>query len=817
MLLAAALVSCQKESGSSSIQFQARTSWHQGEAGTKTTYTGDVTSEQVSGNTKKTERIDWTEGDLIRVYCPQAYASGSADTHFSDYAVSSTSSSGTVCTATIVSDGNGLQWGSGSHDFYAMYPSPDTEGLEGASFDDGTMVFTMPSEQTIIRKDESSLAFDPDMRYAPMLAEASIGSAGSSVSLDFSPKYTAYEFTINKGSLATIHLTRFTLTSTTGYLTGCYTINKGAYDTVASVTNGGKSITVDMSGIVLDADNATLSFMVLALPQTVSGLELFFEGEEIGVRSFKLNKSDGTPISLAPFRKYFISGISLPAPVGANLDDSIFWNGSIYYFDDTVHWLNKEVNTGDGFHWNQLDHVELNDDSDAYLWCGDVISRSATAYASPVDAPVHIYWSSSNTDVVTVDRFVGRVTAIAPGEATVTATALIDHYLGDALSTSYKVYVNAPTAITLTASDDASLFPGTSKTLTATVSFTSYGNAPSYPADLLAWSVDSSEYVSLSDAQNQPALETGIATAVATGVAVGGVSNVTVAVAPQYAASLSASIAVECGIDIVQTSDFTGRFRGLVLSPGILKWDAELNGGAGGYTITDGEDQLFLLNWFGDDSAIDVYYHEWNDVNNPNCLKYRLDGNNNTSESIQGTVTVGNQVWRIPSKTDWETIISGAVTSTINGVPARISDVYLYLTGSPYEGKGYGDHAEENADYIAGCFIIPDGLVITCPGMLADNTTFPDPDHSVSYAVFRSLINSGCIFIPRIGSYSATPSEPDWFYPGFTVSCWTSTEGTTDFPNSSPSAYVFKAYVSETKVSIVYSQLNYNPVYMVHD
>ena len=59
--------------------------------------------------------------------------------------------------------------------------------------------------------------------------------------------------------------------------------------------------------------------------------------------------------------------------------------------------------------------------SELTLTAGDS-DTSLTATVTPIDSTDKVVWSSSKTDVATVDA-TGKVTAVAPGEATITATA----------------------------------------------------------------------------------------------------------------------------------------------------------------------------------------------------------------------------------------------------------------------------------------------------------------------------------------------------------------------------------------------------------
>ena len=323
LLLALVAVSCNKDSRTGTIRFLANTAGFEEKDDTRTVFTGTKVGD--------VERIDWSEGDILRIYCGEATMLGSSNQHECDYTVSASSSSGSaVCTASInpATDVNGMQWGENEHTFYAMYPSPDTDGLVGASFENGTMVFTMPATQTVTRKENTGIWL-PDMKYAPMLAVTTVNAYADSVPLDFSPKYSAFSFTVKKAKYAVIHLSSFTLTSATGYLTGTYTLEAGAYTPdggVSNVTNGGKSITVDLNGVVLDADTPDLTFTVLAGPQYLSGLVIGFTGEEIGTRTLALNRN-GNPLPFAAYKKYNIKGLSFPD--GIVTLDGINWDGTI--------------------------------------------------------------------------------------------------------------------------------------------------------------------------------------------------------------------------------------------------------------------------------------------------------------------------------------------------------------------------------------------------------------------------------------------------------------------------------------------------------
>lgn len=71
------------------------------------------------------ERIDWDDGDAIRIYCAEASEPSSK---YHDYFIKTgtVSASGKLSNAELNHDpgSTGLRWGTGTHNFYALYPSP---------------------------------------------------------------------------------------------------------------------------------------------------------------------------------------------------------------------------------------------------------------------------------------------------------------------------------------------------------------------------------------------------------------------------------------------------------------------------------------------------------------------------------------------------------------------------------------------------------------------------------------------------------------------------------------------------------------------
>ena len=74
--------------------------------------------------------INWTSDDVIRIFCPQAFGSGSE----ADY---------TIQGSTLTPKGTQLRWGDGIHSFYAVYPAGEISG--------NVVSANIPSTQSAVR------------------------------------------------------------------------------------------------------------------------------------------------------------------------------------------------------------------------------------------------------------------------------------------------------------------------------------------------------------------------------------------------------------------------------------------------------------------------------------------------------------------------------------------------------------------------------------------------------------------------------------------------------------------------------------------
>ena len=299
------------------------------------------------------ERIDWKEGDLITIYSPQAVMADGTDP-VCDYRVDSheTLSGNLMSRATVNPSvaGGGLGWGSGTHNFYAVYPSAETEAFTAAEkaktgLDDTLWKGTVAAEQSPSANGLAGTASAPEilakMQYAHMFATATYDTDAPSVDLPFFPEFTAFEFQVGSGKNPVVDLTSFTITAADGRnaLAGDFAYLLADVDTETDTdpldlskfafSNTSQSITVDFTtlsaGKLTVESGKPVTFTVVALPQDLSGLSITFTGDQIGTRTLRLNDNAGTPIVYAARQKHRIYGLSFPTVVTAG-GEEIEWD-----------------------------------------------------------------------------------------------------------------------------------------------------------------------------------------------------------------------------------------------------------------------------------------------------------------------------------------------------------------------------------------------------------------------------------------------------------------------------------------------------------
>lgn len=291
---------------------------------TKTIYSG----EETTVGSKTYERIDWVPGDLIRVY--SNVATTPSNGKYADYKVTGATASGRKSKATITNVAeHGLIWGDGINKFYAMYPSPSTEGVPSDTdfsiSSDGlhaTITGSIPPTQWVTKGSTTNpcdTVYQPDMRYAYMWADFQ-SQRGQTVDLEFHPAVTALEFTVCNNQSEAININSVGLCSKLSPLTGHMEVLMGldnsgvpsiSQSTLAWEHGVTDTITVKFapSGSVVTVNpGKSVSFTVLTVPHNISGLDVTIKGSRGGEafsKKLELKDDSGYVIFLGS-KKYHI-------------------------------------------------------------------------------------------------------------------------------------------------------------------------------------------------------------------------------------------------------------------------------------------------------------------------------------------------------------------------------------------------------------------------------------------------------------------------------------------------------------------------------
>ena len=284
------LAGCQKGPESSKtanlVQFKAT-------SGAPLTRTAYATGENAHVN--GFHRIDWKPGDQVLVWSDEALNQLPTPSKQYTYGVGTITTQNEKSIATAYDDASkGLTWTEGvsTFKFCAYYPATGgfTATETDANGNPATVKATVPATQAITFANGYGT---PDMQTAYMLAKPVSVARYSTVDLQFSPAYTAFE--INVSSTDAVTITGLTLISearTNGAntfgpsaMSGDFTATVGesawTFPAVAA-TDGNAKVTPTFEAIELtkaneeDAKTNTASFVVFALPQDITSMTMDF-------------------------------------------------------------------------------------------------------------------------------------------------------------------------------------------------------------------------------------------------------------------------------------------------------------------------------------------------------------------------------------------------------------------------------------------------------------------------------------------------------------------------------------------------------------
>ena len=192
------------------VHFRVSTEYDNGEPDadqqTKTVYSGDRISLTYSDSTQRYERIDWVDGDAVKIHCKQALSpNGEAVIYaVSGSATASGKNSTAAATPASGAPGDGFTWAGAdvSHHFFAVYPESLTPfvgtGISGDTGDDiATVSASIPQSQKPVRVENGDVTeYVPDMRNLAMVAYSQRLGAAKEVPLYFKPIASAVRFTL---------------------------------------------------------------------------------------------------------------------------------------------------------------------------------------------------------------------------------------------------------------------------------------------------------------------------------------------------------------------------------------------------------------------------------------------------------------------------------------------------------------------------------------------------------------------------------------------------------------------------------------------
>ena len=331
---------------------------------TKAAYSG------VTNSAGTIERIDWQAGDLMRIYCAQASEPAQK---YADYAVTEVlPPAGEISNARIEvsspgTGGVGLRWGEGDHMFYAVFPSPEDNGITlsmgispyadggtkssvSKSISGATVTAKLPATQKVVSVSGSgtlNCVAAPDLNNMLMTAKNGTFTPDTfpdenTVFLAFTPLTTAVQFTIKNQTKADLTLKSVSLTSVASALNGPFTvdiddethqpssINLGGTTVsyahsypycqyTGSVTAATKTVTINFASpitLAYDANIAncgSLTFTFFLQPcQNFDDLTFKLVKSDDSWMSTKLGYTDGTGIIFPRFKKSEVTGLLIP-------------------------------------------------------------------------------------------------------------------------------------------------------------------------------------------------------------------------------------------------------------------------------------------------------------------------------------------------------------------------------------------------------------------------------------------------------------------------------------------------------------------------
>lgn len=307
------------------VEFRVRAGYeNNGGTDTRTIYTGA----QYEAGGKTYERVDWVEGDQIRIFCQEAQ--NPAEGHnYADYKIVSHENKGSkedYGYLERVNSNGSLQWGdpTKTHTFYAVYPSPIQNNQ--TKMDGNVVEGVIPMAQTpleIKATDGKNFVAEPNMNYAYMTAKAEMMPGSSKeVSFSFQSIATVLELELKGPEQQKVNLTDIRISSDTENINGPFscdlsTLAEDGYPKCTLTSTSDDRHTVNVSLMQDDKPftfegGMTLKLTVFLLPiQDLSNLKISLQ-TATGVKTHDL-KNGSEPMVMKAHLKNLVKRINVPA------------------------------------------------------------------------------------------------------------------------------------------------------------------------------------------------------------------------------------------------------------------------------------------------------------------------------------------------------------------------------------------------------------------------------------------------------------------------------------------------------------------------
>lgn len=311
------------------VEFRVRAGYeNNGGNDTRTVYTGET----YEFGSKTYERVDWVEGDQIRIFCKEAQ-NPAEGVNYSDYKIVRHENAAGKDYGYLerVNPNGSLQWGdpTQTHTFYAVYPSPIQNNQ--TKMDGNVVEGVIPMAQTpleITATDGTNFVAKPNMNYAYMTARAEMKPGSSKeVSFSFQSIATALELELQGPNQQTVNLTDIRISSDTENINGPFscdlsTLAEDGYPKCTLVNTSDERHTVNVS-LMHDgkpfefSGGMTLKLTVFLLPiQDLSNLKISLQTAK-GIKTHDL-KNGSSPMVMKAHLKNLVQNIKVPSNFTAN-------------------------------------------------------------------------------------------------------------------------------------------------------------------------------------------------------------------------------------------------------------------------------------------------------------------------------------------------------------------------------------------------------------------------------------------------------------------------------------------------------------------